>query len=496
MKKFLSALLCLTLLFSLPVWAEEPGADQPVESAPCTFPDMEDHWARDVVEKYVAMGVINGYGDGTFRPDELVTRAEAAKILTLTFGLEEPLYVRYTDPKWTTWFEYTDLKGTEWHYKYDISAAKYLSMNVEADWNHNAALLQPYEENFSNRGGQGHGTAGRFLPYANVTRYQLADTMVELLTKREGVEIQASASAESLFPNDPWPTTTASGQGLSEAQQRLTSRCVIAYDQGIMFGDDQGLFRPYDGMTRAEFLTTIDRILPRWEEHSADSPQAVDPPELEWYEGCPTEMYSNHQIIENELCYAYLGAMGGIPHGGPVYYISVVYKDGKTAQWQYSRGYELIKGAEVQSPHHSRIVFGDEPNILLAYGESGEKLAELDVEKQEVLWRYEHDRSKILGEDLPLPLTLANDGVFHDSPAGLTLSAGETVIFKTTLTPDDAAIWVRIRLSDGSQEVTAILPPGEYVTLTAPVDGHYEFQFMAPADGPEITGGTVHIREG
>ena len=61
MKKFLSIFLSLSLLLSLPVWAEETETDQsvasappvesvePVESAPCTFSDMEHHWAMLVV---------------------------------------------------------------------------------------------------------------------------------------------------------------------------------------------------------------------------------------------------------------------------------------------------------------------------------------------------------------------------------------------------------------------------------------------------------------
>ncbi len=47
------------------------------------FPDTSD---RSVLAAY-ALGIINGYVDGTYRPDGLVTRAEAAKMLTVTAQL-------------------------------------------------------------------------------------------------------------------------------------------------------------------------------------------------------------------------------------------------------------------------------------------------------------------------------------------------------------------------------------------------------------------------
>ncbi len=109
-EKTLSFLLCLSLLFSLPAFGVEPNEE---ETAPPSFSDIERHWGREVIEKYAAMGVINGYPDGTFRPDDLVTRAEAAKILTLTFGLEQPEEIRYTDSFGVEWTEYTDLTGRE-----------------------------------------------------------------------------------------------------------------------------------------------------------------------------------------------------------------------------------------------------------------------------------------------------------------------------------------------------------------------------------------------
>lgn len=51
------------------------------------FNDIKNHWAKDTIEKWKDKGVISGYHDGTFKPDNPVTRAELAKILTLAFDL-------------------------------------------------------------------------------------------------------------------------------------------------------------------------------------------------------------------------------------------------------------------------------------------------------------------------------------------------------------------------------------------------------------------------
>ena len=45
------------------------------------FPDIGKHWARGNINYAASKGWIEGYEDGTFRPDEKITRAEAAAVL-------------------------------------------------------------------------------------------------------------------------------------------------------------------------------------------------------------------------------------------------------------------------------------------------------------------------------------------------------------------------------------------------------------------------------
>lgn len=53
------------------------------------FTDMGSHWADVTIGKLIELGVINGYGDGTFRPDNTITRAEFSTIVRKAFKYDE-----------------------------------------------------------------------------------------------------------------------------------------------------------------------------------------------------------------------------------------------------------------------------------------------------------------------------------------------------------------------------------------------------------------------
>jgi hypothetical protein len=55
------------------------------------FSDVpQDHWAYTPITELASEGVIAGYGDGTFRPDQQVTRAEFAALLNQAYDLTLP----------------------------------------------------------------------------------------------------------------------------------------------------------------------------------------------------------------------------------------------------------------------------------------------------------------------------------------------------------------------------------------------------------------------
>ena len=51
------------------------------------FIDVQNHWAKQAIENMAARLIINGAGDGSFKPDQDITRAEFAAILVRGLGL-------------------------------------------------------------------------------------------------------------------------------------------------------------------------------------------------------------------------------------------------------------------------------------------------------------------------------------------------------------------------------------------------------------------------
>ncbi|MFS0859093.1 S-layer homology domain-containing protein [Paenibacillus taichungensis] len=57
-------------------------------TAPTAFTDVNEHWAQQAVEQLSSAGVVTGYKDGTFRPSQPITRAEAVTMLNKLIGLQ------------------------------------------------------------------------------------------------------------------------------------------------------------------------------------------------------------------------------------------------------------------------------------------------------------------------------------------------------------------------------------------------------------------------
>ena len=51
-----------------------------------SFTDVENHWGKAYIEQAAGLGILNGYTDGTFRPDKDVSYAEAIAILLRSIG--------------------------------------------------------------------------------------------------------------------------------------------------------------------------------------------------------------------------------------------------------------------------------------------------------------------------------------------------------------------------------------------------------------------------
>lgn len=96
-------------------FAEAKGGD-------VTFKDVPaDYWAKDNIATAAAYGWINGYEDGTYRPANLITRAEAATIINHMLGREAD--GAFADANKTSLEQFTDLQDNSMWYYYDMVEA-------------------------------------------------------------------------------------------------------------------------------------------------------------------------------------------------------------------------------------------------------------------------------------------------------------------------------------------------------------------------------------
>ena len=142
MKRFLSLFLaCLMLLSVFAVSA----------SAASKYPDAEGHWGQQYVDYYTEKGVVKGYPDGTFRPDDRITRAEAAQVLLN--------YFKFTGRG----KGFTDVPATAWYYDAVLASQQ------------NGAF-EGYED-------------GTFRPDSNISREEVIVMLRRITTAEENFEL-------------------------------------------------------------------------------------------------------------------------------------------------------------------------------------------------------------------------------------------------------------------------------------------------------------------
>ncbi len=77
MKKIIALLLSVVMLLGVTSVAAEEGIPYPA--------DIEGHWAEGEIARAYMSGMVNGDPDGSFRPDDVVSRAEFLKMIVATF---------------------------------------------------------------------------------------------------------------------------------------------------------------------------------------------------------------------------------------------------------------------------------------------------------------------------------------------------------------------------------------------------------------------------
>lgn len=73
------------------------------EAASAAPSDVKGHWAESRIAQWTELGWIRGYADGTFRPDASITRAEFAALANRAFGLKGSAQTAFSDVKTSSW---------------------------------------------------------------------------------------------------------------------------------------------------------------------------------------------------------------------------------------------------------------------------------------------------------------------------------------------------------------------------------------------------------
>ena len=178
---------------------------------PVNLTDLTGHWAKSSIEKLVGMGVVAGYPDNTFKPNNSITRAEFATLMVKAMNLNVVTPAQPT---------FTDVPSKLWSYGYVEAASK-------------AGLVQ--------------GDAGKFRPEDKITRQEIATILVRAM----GLESDAAAKGAVKLDFADAGNIAAWANGY----------VAVAVEQGLINGYPDNTFMPGNNATRAESATMVVRYL-------------------------------------------------------------------------------------------------------------------------------------------------------------------------------------------------------------------------------------------
>ncbi|MBQ4557419.1 MAG: S-layer homology domain-containing protein [Clostridia bacterium] len=99
-----------------------------MDTSGSSFSDISGHWAENYILKAATAGWINGYPDGSFKPDAYITRAEAMTLVNNVLGRHVNKEGLHADTR--VWI---DMKGDEWFYYIVLEATNSHDFVRQAD---------------------------------------------------------------------------------------------------------------------------------------------------------------------------------------------------------------------------------------------------------------------------------------------------------------------------------------------------------------------------
>lgn len=177
------------------------------------FSDVTDqHWARSHIDYLTARGIVKGYGDGTFRPNKGVTRAEFAVLLIKALNME--------DSAWA-------LEGSQQLFR-DVPAKYWAQNYIQLAWE--LGIVGGYAD-------------GTFRPEQTIRR----DEMVSMLVR-----------ALRFIGQDQNTVEFADAQAIPAWARESV---MLAARWGLVSGFEDGTFRPSAHVTRAQAAVFIKNFL-------------------------------------------------------------------------------------------------------------------------------------------------------------------------------------------------------------------------------------------
>jgi len=200
--RIVSMLLAVAMIFGLFAFAVSAE-----EAAAPAFSDIKGHWAEQIITDWAAHKVVNGYPDGTFKPDNFITRAEFAQVVKNLLALDKK-----ADK------DFSDVAKDAWYYDAVMCVAKAGIMN-----------------------GDGNGT---FRPEDNITREEA---------------LLAYARIVIGVGEDELPADLSKFKDGDEVADWAKDRISALVREGIILGMPDGKLHPKDNITRAELLAMLSQ---------------------------------------------------------------------------------------------------------------------------------------------------------------------------------------------------------------------------------------------
>ncbi len=179
--------------------------------------DVEKHWAKEEISYMLDKGFLTGYPDGTFRPEDNVSKAEFYRIINNLMGYTEKAEFGFKDVKSEDWFYNDVAKGIKAGYLVDaeflnprdfitreevariIGVTFKLSENVESTtYFKDYTLISPSAAGFiGTLKDEGYITGfpdGNFGPTNNITRAEVVKMLYNILIA-EGIPQKVDLTA-------------------------------------------------------------------------------------------------------------------------------------------------------------------------------------------------------------------------------------------------------------------------------------------------------------